>query len=566
MKNLATTRVTRSMRWLLIHALLLVSAAVAAAAPESHKVKLVLQVTVDQLRGDTMTRFEDNFTKGGFRYLLEKGVHYTNAHYPYSDTETAPGHASLATGAVPAVHGIVSNDWLDPVTGEFVYNTEDPRHSYIGMEPKKNQGVSPRNLLASTLGDELVLHSAGRSRAFSVSSKDRGAILPGGHVGKAFWYNNRGANIVSSTYYYDAYPEWVAQWNAAKPAKRFSKGTWSLLYPQERYVARELDDRPFEADFAGMGRTFPHPLPASDTPYFPVVLYVSPMADELTLDFAKTLIDQEQVGQGEAVDYMAVSFSAPDVAGHLFGQSSLEYEDAVLRTDTNLAQLLKHIDDRVGLKHTLIALSADHGGVESPEYAKSRGIPAGRLPMDWIRSGSTLAKPLQEKYGRDDLVAGHSHPYVYLNTKAIADAQLNVSEVEQFVADELVKVAGIHSAITRTQILSGTAPSTPLAQQAIRNFHPERSGNVHYIQDQYWFVHSTEEAKKLGLTALAAIHGSPWSYDTYVPVLFAGPGIPNMRISRRVSPLDIAPTLANYMGVKAPSGTTATVLKEIVDR
>lgn len=557
---------TRSLTWILGAALIAVGHLAAAAAPERDKVKLVLQITVDQLRGDTMTRFSDTFSKGGFRYLLDKGIHYTNAHYPYSDTETAPGHASLATGAVPAVHGIVSNDWLNPATGKFVYNTEDDRHSYIGMEPKPNQGVSPRNLLSSTLGDEMVLHSAGRSRAFSVSSKDRGAILPGGHAGKAFWYNNRGANIVSSTYYYDAYPAWVESWNAAKPAQRFSEGQWDLLYPLERYVARELDDRPFEADFAGMGRTFPHPLPAADTRFFPIALYVSPMADELTLDFAKTLLEEEQVGQGKAADYFAISFSAPDVAGHLFGQSSLEYEDAVLRTDNNIAQLLEHIDDLVGLKHVLIALSADHGGVEAPEYAMERGLPAGRLPMNWIRSGTLLGEPLKKKFGRDDLLAGHSHPYVYLDMDVVNEAQLDVAEVEQFIADELVKVDGIHSAITRTQILTGTAPSTPLAMQAIRNFHPERSGNVHYLQDQYWFVHSTEEAKKLGVGALAAIHGSPWNYDTYVPVLFAGPGIPNMSVSRSVSPLDIAPTLANYMGVKAPSGTTASVLKEVVDR
>ena len=526
--------------------------------------RLVVQITVDQLRGDTMSRFHDNLSRKGFRYLIDNGIHYTDAHYPYADTETAPGHASLATGANPSAHGIVSNDWIDALTGDFVYNTEDDRHSYIGVDKKPHQGVSPRNLLASTFGDELVVHNAGRSRVFSVSSKDRGAILPGGHAGKAFWYSNRTGSFVTSTFYYDAYPAWVRKWNAGRPFERFKGGKWELLYEQSRYMARDLDDRPYEADFAGLGRTFPHPLGDGSSKFFPIVLYVTPMADQLTLDFAKSLFDAEAVGQGDAVDYFAVSFSAPDVAGHLYGQSSLEYEDAVLRTDKNIEALLAHIDGRVGLENTLVVLSADHGGAEAPEYMQSKGMPAGRYPLDWIRNQDTLKKPLREKYARDDLLVGHSHPYVYLNNVAIAEAGLDLAEVEQFVADTLVSQPGIVFAMTRSQILSGATPDVPIAEQIVSNFHPKRSGNVHYIQQQYWFVHSTEEAEQLGVPSLAAIHGSPWSYDTHVPVLFAGPGVPRARVSRRISPLDIAPTLANYVGTKLPSGASGVVLHEVV--
>ncbi len=536
-----------------------------APATEREDVRLVVQITVDQLRGDTLTRFDENFTKGGFRYLLNKGVHYTNAHYPYSDTETAPGHATLATGANPSAHGIVSNDWLDANTGEFVYNTEDDRHSYIGEAAKPHQGVSPRNLLSTTTGDEIVVHNAGRSRAFSVSSKDRGAILPGGHAGKAFWYSNRTGQFVTSTYYFDAYPQWVSDWNEQHGARDFADTRWELIYEQSRYVARDIDDRPYETDFAGLGRTFPHPLVAADSKYLPVVVYVTPMADLLTLNFAKTLIDAEQVGQGEYVDYLAVSFSAPDIAGHLYGQSSLEYEDAVLRTDQNLAELFAHIDEQIGLRNTLIVLSADHGGAEAPEYLQSKGFPAGRLPLDWIRKQDTLSKPLKEKYGRDDLIVGHSHPYVYLNNAAMVEAGLDAAEVEQFVANELLKVEGITYATTRSQILSGNVPPLPVTEKIIRNFHPTRSGNVHYVQNQNWFVHSTEEAEKLGLPALAAIHGSPWEYDTYVPILFAGPGVDKGKVSRRVSPQDIAPTITNYLGVKPPSGAVGNVLPEVVE-
>lgn len=534
-------------------------------AADRSELKLVLQITVDQLRGDTMTRFGDRYVEGGFRYLLDNGIHYTNAHYGHANTETAPGHATLVTGAYPSAHGIVANDWIDAHTGEFVYNTEDDRHSYIGAEPRPHQGVSPRNLLASTIGDELVVHSGGRSRVFSVSPKDRGAILPGGHAGKAFWYNNRNGQFVTSTYYYDEYPEWVAAWNAGKPANRYKGQSWDLIDDRSAYIARDLDDRPYEADFDVVGRTFPHPLGDGSSKYFYVVLYVTPMADQLALDFAKTLIDAEGVGQGDALDYLAVSFSAPDISGHLFGPSSLEYEDAVLRTDRNIAALLAHIDDRIGLDHTLIVLSADHGGPEAPEYMQSKGMEVDRYPLDWVRRQNPLREPLMQRYGRDDLIAGHSHPYIYLNLQAIEEAGLDVVEVERYVADELLKFPGLTYALTRSDLLAGRIAGAPLQQMIRRSFHPTRSGNIHVIQQQYWMFHSTEEAEKLGVEGMAAIHGSPWRYDTYVPILFAGPGIPNLKVGRRVAPYDIAPTLANYLGIKPPSGSVGEVLAEVVE-
>jgi predicted AlkP superfamily pyrophosphatase or phosphodiesterase len=535
------------------------------ASAKEREVKLVVQITVDQLRGDTMTRFDDHFVKGGFRYFLDKGIHYTNAHYPHANTETAPGHATLATGAYPSGHGIVANEWFDAATGEFVYNTEDTDHAYIGSEPKANQGVSPRNLLASTTSDELVMSNAGRSRAFSVSPKDRGAILPGGHAGKAFWFNKRDGGFVSSTFYYDDYPGWVKDWNAQGLADRYKGQAWSLIDEPANYIARDIDDRPYESEFGGLGRTFPHPLGDGSSKYFYVLLYVTPMADELALDFAKTMLDAEQLGQKGETDYLAVSFSSPDMAGHLFGQSSLEYEDSVLRTDRNIADLLAHIDQSVGLKNTLIVLSADHGGAEAPEYAESMGIPAGRYPLDWIRTQNPLGPALKKRFGRDDLIANHSHPYVYLNLEAIDEADLNIAEVERFVAEEFTKYPGIVFGLTRTDILNGNIPDTPMTRRMLHGFHPTRSGNVHLVQQQYWFFHSTKEAEQLGIDNLAAIHGSPWNYDTHVPILFAGPGIPNMKVSRRVSPNDIAPTLTNYLGVKAPSAAVGNVLAEVVD-
>jgi len=539
------------------------SGSVACGESGPEDVRLVMQITVDQLRGDTITRFGDRFVKDGFRYFLDNGIHYINAHYRHANTETAPGHAALATGAYPARHGIVANDWIDADTGDFVYNTEDNRHQIIGMDKRPHQGVSPRNLLVSTLGDELVVHTGGRSRVFSVSPKDRAAILPGGHAGKAFWYNNRSGDFVTSTFYYDDYPGWMKVWNSRRLADTYKDKSWKLINDQSTYIARGLDDRPYEADFNGMGRTFPHPLNAGNEKLFYVVLYVSPMADELALDFAKTLIDAEQVGQGDAIDYLAVSFSSPDVAGHLFGASSLEYEDAVLRVDRLLADLFVHVDERVGLDKTLIVLSADHGGPEAPEYMQSKGMKVGRYPLDWFRNGNPLSEQLMERYGRDDLIAGHSHPYIYLDLKTIDEAGLVLAQVERFVAAELMKFPGIAYAYSRSDLMAGRFADAPMQRMIRRNFHPARSGNIHLVQESYWMLHSTEEAEKLGIEGMASIHGSPWKYDTYVPVLFAGPGVPKARISRRVAPYDIAPTLAAYLGVKPPSGSIGMVLEEV---
>jgi len=538
-------------------------AAVAKGAP----LRLVLQITVDQLRGDAVSRFRDRFGPAGIRFLLERGTHFTNAHYRHANTETAPGHATLVTGANPEHHGIVANDWIDRHTGEFVYNTEDDRHHLIGAEPRPHQGVSPRNLLVSTIGDEIVVSAAGRSRSFGVSIKDRGAILPAGHAGKAFWFSKRTGGFVTSTFYYDEYPGWVTDWNDLRLVDRYKDSAWTLLLDRSTYIAADLDDRPYETAFDALGRTFPHALGDGSSKYFTTVVSVSPMGDELTLDFAKTLIDRERIGQGDALDYLQVSFSSPDYCGHLFGACSLEYEDAVLRVDRLIESLLAHVDGRVGLDRTLVVLSADHGGPAAPEYLESLGFSSGRIPLDLFRNPATnpLLEPLRSRYGRDDLFLDHSHPYIYLDEDKIRAAGLDVVEVERFVAAELVKQPGIAAAVTRHDLLAGRTPaSSSMVEKVRRAFHSRRSGSIHPIQEAHWMLHSTEEAEKMGVPSMAAIHGSPWAYDTHVPILFAGPGVSRRTVGRRVGPEDIAPTIAAYLGITPPSGATGDVLVEIV--
>jgi predicted AlkP superfamily pyrophosphatase or phosphodiesterase len=518
---------------------------------------------VDQLRGDLPGRYRDRLGEGGFRYLLENGTWYANAHYQHANTETAVGHATLATGADPSRHGIVANDWIDLDTGAFVYNTEDDRHHIIGTEPKAHEGVSPRNLLVSTIGDELVVHNGGRSRVFSVSVKDRGAILPGGHAGKAFWFSKSTGSFVTSTYYYEDYPQWVKRWNAAKPADAYRTKSWDLLNDRSTYVFGHMDNRPYEADFKPLGRTFPHSL-GGDTKYFYLLLTLTPVGDALTLDFAKALIENEKLGSKDSTDYLQISFSSTDYIGHLFGPSSLETEDNILRLDRTLAELFRFIDKKVGLDKTLIVLSADHGAPEAPEYMAGLGLNTGRFAFDWFKTQGPLTQALQKRFGRTDLIAGHSHPYLYLNPAAVADAGLDVAEVERFVADELMKIPGIAYAMTRSDLLAGRITESPVQNQIRRSFHPTRSGNIHLVPEHYWFLHSTEEAEKMGIGSIAAIHGSPWAYDTFVPIFFAGNGVPAQKIGRRVAPTDIVATLAVYFGIKPPSGSVGNVLTEVL--
>lgn len=543
----------------------LLSIEASASEPErstSKAPKLVVLITVDQLRGDLPMRYRERLESGGFRYLMEQGTHYTNAHYRHANTETAVGHSTLVTGADPSRHGIVTNEWFDQKTGEIVYNTEDDRHHLIGQAPKAHQGVSPRNLQSSTVGDELILSNAGQSRVFSVSGKDRGAILPGGHAGNAFWYSKSLGQFVTSTYYYSEYPQWVADWNASKPADRYRGKQWKLSQPRESYFAKEIDDRPYEASLGSLGRTFPHNY--GDDKYTPLLVGLTPAIDELTIDFAKQTIKNEKLGAGGATDFLAVSLSAADYVGHLFGPSSLESEDTILRLDRTLASFFEYLDKTVGLENTLIALSADHGGPEAPEYIASRiGMDAGRYPFDHFMQPNELTVALKERFGRDDLIRAHSHPYLHLDYKAIREAGLSPSEVERFVAAEVVKLPGIAYAMSRSELLDGQYVDTPIQRQIRRSFHLERSGSVHLVPKQYWFMHSTGEAAKMGLPGLAAIHGSPWSYDTYVPIFFAGHNVKAQTVDRRVAPTDIAPTISNYLGIKYPSGNIGNPLIEV---
>jgi predicted AlkP superfamily pyrophosphatase or phosphodiesterase len=539
------------------------------------KPRLLLQITVDALRGDLPQRYAHVLGDGGFRYLLDQGIVYTNAQYRHANTETIVGHVSLATGTVPAAHGMVGNVWFDRELGRLTYNIEDPRYHLLtagGDVDKKTEidptqkaakvdGRSPAAILSSTFSDELAVHFNGKSKIFGVSVKDRGAVSLAGHAGKAFWFSKASGDFVTSTYYYQQYPEWVTAWNARKPAMAYAGKSWELLYPSSKYLFADADDRAYETDFPGFGRTFPHAYGEADDKYMTTRLTLSPAGDELTLDFAKTLLDNEQLGKDDVPDYLAVSFSSTDYVGHLFGASSLESEDNIAHLDRTLADLLAYVDEKVGLENTLIVLSADHGQPEVPGHLHELGIEdAHYFDTNALDKAPAIAA-LKKKFGiGEELIEAFFPPYVYLNQQLIRENKLDQAAVEQAVAEELLKFEGVAEAVSSTALRTDSLPDTLLMRAILRNFNSKRSGDIYLVFEPYVFINDFD-----GLI-VASTHGSPWRYDTFVPVIFAGAGLQPKMVSHEVTPYDIAPTLAGYLGVKPPSGSIGMPLPEVLQQ
>jgi predicted AlkP superfamily pyrophosphatase or phosphodiesterase len=544
------------------------------ALAEQAPPKLVLQITVDALRADLPERYLKNMGKGGFRYLLNEGIHYTNAHYQHANTETVVGHASLATGAPPAVHGMIGNVWFDRAQDRVVYNIEDANYSLLTagadvdkdteldttQKAAKSDGRSPMPFLSSTLSDEIASAYNGQSKIFSVSFKDRGAVTLAGEFGKAFWFSKAAANFVTSDYYYKAYPQWVSDWNNTKPAEKYSNSNWELMLDKANYVLANEKNTSYKTDLAGFGKTFPHPYGAANGDYFTTLLSLSPAGDELTLDFAKTLIEKEQLGKNSVPDYLAVSFSANDYVIHMYGPSSLEAEDNLLRLDKTLAALFNYIDKKVGLDNTLIVLSADHGAPEVPGYLKSLGgQKAHYFSLETLKDKAVFDK-LKARFGvGEELFELYSHPYIYLDHKLIAKNKLNLAEVQAAVAKEVTAINGIDYAVTSADIEAGRLPDTRVMRLITNNHNPLRSGDIYLVYSPKVYINDFD-----GLQ-VASVHGSPWRYDTHVPIFFAGAGIDDAVISREVTPYDIAPTISNFLGITLPSGATGKVLKEVVE-
>lgn len=536
------------------------------------KPKLILQITVDQLRGDLPTRYYDRLGEGGLKYLLDKGVVFNNAHHTHANTETIVGHVTLATGAQPSVHGMIGNIWFDRATGVTTYNIEDPNYTLLTegadvddsteIDPTQkaasSDGRSPASILTTTFSDELSSLTAGKAKVFGISVKDRGAVSMAGHSGKAFWFSKSTNEFVTSSYYYKKYPQWVVDWNAKKLPEQYSGTAWELMHPIDTYLFGDRDNQDWEFDLDGYGRTFPHKFSTTDNKYFSTYLTVSPAGDELTVEFAKAAIEAEQIGSDDITDFLGVSFSATDYIGHFFGPSSLESEDNILRLDRTLANFFAFIDKKIGLDNTLIVLSADHGSPEAPGYLESMGILTGYVSPDSWDKQPAIDRIKSEFGVSGKLIEGYDHPYLYLSNEVISNSEIDLLALETAIVDELVHFPGVSTAVSSIALERGILADTYLTRAMTNNYHAKRSGNVYLVFDPGWFINDLD-----GLS-VTVVHGSPWPYDTFVPIIFAGHNLEPQTVSRKVHTVDVALTLANIVGAKPPSGASGAVLLEVL--
>lgn len=526
--------------------------------------RLIVQITVDGLRGDLLDRYGDSFGPDGFRRLTERGVWYRDAHHVHANTETIVGHTTLATGAHPSEHGMIGNAWFDRGDDRLVYNIEDPDYELLPLPGMEGDGIqldptqaaaavtgrSPINILASTFSDELFKSNAGRSKIVSISGKDRSAVAMAGHVGKAYWMSVETGAFQTSTYYHQTYPQWVLSWNADRPADALVGKSWELRDPAESYLLAAQDDRAYETDLKGFGRTFPHPYSDPESGLYYTQVLLSPLGDELTASFGKAAVLGEGLGQDDVVDFLSLSFSGVDATNHFFGPSSLENEEMVRALDRTLADLFAFLDQQVGAERVVYALSADHGMPEMPEQMAEYGFSVARNGHTEL--ADLLNTEISDVFGVEQAIRAFFRPYIYLDHKAITNAGGDQSAIERLIVDRLQSRPGIAMAM----------PKAPLPEQKgdylegyiRRNFHPLRSGDIYVVQAPYSFL--------LDPGAIAVMHGSPWRYDTHVPILFSGPGIAPVKVDRRVATTDVAVTLSRMFGTTLPSGADGTVLTE----
>ena len=541
--------------------------------------RLVLLIVVDQFRYDFLERFGDLFVQNGLRRLMRDGASWVQSNYDHTPTYTAPGHGTMMTGAYPAETGIIGNEWLDRASGKRVTSVSDDQTRLLGDNPNA-YGSSPHRLIGSTVGDELQFATNGRSKVIGISVKDRSAILPAGrYADAAYWFSTASGNIVSSTYYFDALPNWVTTFNNARPADKYFNAKWDRLLPEPEYVKRAGPDKTsWENVSSASGDTnaFPHWITGGATSpgraYY-THLDHSPFVNDLLLSFAQQAIVNEQLGQDEDPDVLSVSFSGNDYVGHRYGPYSQEAMDMTLRTDRQIGALLDFVNERVGLSNTIVAFTADHGVSPIPEHAADLGLGGSRLKL--VDLFATIGKAISGRYkpqGKSpdpsadyllkDTVAGTTREWfinsnLFFNHEALRRDGVSVEEFSQVVVSAALTFPGVARAFSRTQLLRGSISITdPIERRVLHGFHPARSGDIVIIPEPFKYLGDT----------ITATHGSAYSYDTHVPMIIMAPGVTPGRYLEPASPADIAPTISVLIRVTAPSNTTGRVLLEALKK
>lgn len=522
------------------------------AQTTSEKPKIIIGIVVDQMRQEYLYRFADRYSDGGFKRLMSQGFMMKNGHYNYIPTYTGPGHASIYTGTTPATHGVIANSWYSKKLNSSIYCAGDSTVTFVGGT-EGNGKISPRNLLTTTITDELRFASNKRSKVVGIAIKDRGASLPAGHLGDAYWFDSQNGEFMTSSYYYSELPKWVADFNAKKLPAEYVSQTWNTLYPIETYVQSIDDDNEFEVIFSGKDRpTFPYDLNELNPSNGGVGMVAStPFGNSLTLDFAYAAIEGEQLGMRGETDFLAVSFSSPDYIGHRFGPSSKEVEDNYLRLDLEMEKFLNYLDKTYGKDQYLIFLSADHGVADVATYMESEKVPAGNVRVSYL--SAQLKGYTNAVYGEGNWILNISNDQVFLNQKLARDKDLDMDDLEEDLANYLLRFNGIKEIYTSTAMKNTqfTSGRPGLLQNG---YNHKASGELLIILEPGWLAGGDKGTS----------HGTGYSYDTNVPILFFGWGVKAGESSRKVSITDIAPTLSMMLDIRLPNGSTGNPILEIL--
>jgi arylsulfatase A-like enzyme len=539
-------------KYLLLAAALLASQP-ALLAQNRPAPKLLVGIMVDQMRPDYLTRFHDQFGTDGFNRLLREGFQCRNTHYNYIPTVTGPGHSSVYTGTTPRYHGIVGNSWYDRRLRHDVYCTDDTTVQLVGAA--KGMGVSARNQLSTTLGDELKMTYGGRSKVLSLSLKDRASALPAGHMADgAYWLDVNTGNFISSTYYVPTLPAWVQEFNAQKKADAYRQQTWQPLKPASAYLNSLPDSNRYERVFKGKtAATFPYDL-SKIAPLNPPAyesMYTSPFGDNLLTDLALAALKNTDLGRDDVPDLLAVSYSSPDAVGHTFGPLSKEENDLYLRLDLEIARLLKALDQTVGKGNYTIFLTADHGASEVTRYLADHQLPVGSYDRraTYQAAGTYLAAQL----GPGQWLEKESNNTYFFSRSLLAQHKIELAHAQQVLAEFLRDQPGIAQVNTTTQLLNG-GYTTGLEARLVAGLYYPRFGDVRFELLPGW----------TGDIGVGASHGTGYAYDSHVPLLWFGAGISAGVSYAPHTITDIAPTAAMILNSKLPSACTGQPIVEVL--
>jgi len=510
-----------------------------ARAEAPPRPKLILSILVDQFRYDYVERFHDQFGEDGLKMLTDRGSFLTFARYNYYPTITGPGHASFFSGAPPSAHGIIANDWFDKRTGKMVYCVGDPAVTGVGTESAAGR-MSPRNFIGANFSDMMRMHY--QSKVIGISMKDRGAILPAGKKpAGAYWWEAATGNFITSSYYRPELPDWAKQFNDRHRAKDFIGQTWDRLLDAKQYPWP--DEAPGEQALSGEKTvTFPHVVNAAKDGFENIM--PTPFGNQLLLEFAEAALDGEGLGQGPEPDVLSVSFSSIDYCGHRFGPYSQEAQDIVLRFDRQLAELFHYVDKKVGLDNVAILLTADHGVMPTPEFATAQGMDGQR--SDAIEVVGELMQQLETRFGpghylqTPKILEGN----IYLNHDFLKEKNLSVAEVVDFIREWALGTGRFQDCYSRQQLLDGLAPGA-IGERVLNGYNAERSGDLVLVYKPY----------TISWGASGTTHGSPYSYDVHIPVLFHGPWFKPGRYADEFYITDIVPTLCSVMHIDEPPGS-----------